>query len=753
MIGDIFVGALLLLSGFINVLAIGAFWITPSLRTTANRFVINLLLVNFISCLILSPFAFNVNANSPTSFITSSSSNINNSSNSQLATDVVSKVDNNTTNGNNDTTVDECSNQTLECLYHMKQSGASNESYSYKLIETIENISMRKYQTWSLDLVVALSVLSVLLVILDTFIAVTDPLRYHSRISDLKAWLLIALCWILSIIFGIASALRTASDVGFILSDDTLESVVNDKKYNMMFLLTYFLLIIIMPFLLVILMYWRIYSEARESGQRMRQNGSSPLLQSALNLAATANAHPQQSTILTNPQCMLLSTSSPHHHHHHHQHHHQQTNNKQLVMNKQDSSCANYFINNNNNNNSNSNNYVPTNLISDGLTMKIDKQNYSVVNVEHQRDHPTTLNLNGISNGGYSSEHHTKTFLLSSPPHECMPMLSTFDEETSIGPKSQQHQNILLTLTTVCEQTMKRNHSVKHLHLLTESDFNGRHDESKVVELRQVHSTPNLHHVTSPELMTCNQDQTLELPSIQASPKALRYMTSLRHRLSNASSLFKYREEGRAARISILVVIMFLLTYLPYGILLLVHGQESIIKESNITLLSIIFVLLANLCSPIIFAYRNKRVRRGVRRLLGIDKKTNERLEKLNSLKRSCSTRIKNYRQNNLHKSLNLGNGIKASNIRRTKSFQTCNYLTPFDAAKMSMNNTISKNSSNISFSNNNESPMNIQKSLSNVKEKKSILKIVADSSRKFRCQFTNCQNGINQDQTMPVEV
>jgi len=201
------------------------------------------------------------------------------------------------------------------------------------------------------------------------------------------------------------------------------------------------------------------------------------------------------------------------------------------------------------------------------------------------------------------------------------------------------------------------------------------------------------------------------------------------------------------------VVIMFLLTYLPYGILLLVHGQESIIKESNITLLSIIFVLLANLCSPIIFAYRNKRVRRGVRRLLGVDKKTNERLEKLNSLKRSCSTRIKNYRQNNLHKSLNLGNGIKASNIRRTKSFQTCNYLTPFDAAKMSMNNTISKNSSNISFNNNNEGPFNIEKSLTNVKEKKSILKIVADSSRKFRCQFTNCQNGINQDQTMPVEV
>jgi hypothetical protein len=214
---------------------------------------------------------------------------------------------------------------------------------------------------------------------------------------------------------------------------------------------------------------------------------------------------------------------------------------------------------------------------------------------------------------------------------------------------------------------------------------------------------------------------------------------------------------------SITVVIMFLITYLPYGILSLIHGQESIIKESNITLLSIIFVLLANLCSPIIFAYRNKRVRRGVRRLLGVDRKTNERLEKLNSLKRTCSTRIKNYRQNNLHKSLNLGlkgsggrNGIQASNIRRTKSFQTCNYLTPSDAAKISLSHSATVNNNGGFVS----SPTVHQKNIANAKEKKSILKIVADSSRKFRCQFTNCQNGANQDTaasaataTMPVEV
>jgi hypothetical protein len=441
MIADIFVGIVLVISGCINLLAIGGFWMTPSLRTTANRFVINLLLINFISCLILSPFAFSVSTDPPTSIASLNATTFN-----------------------------------------------QTES---PIIETIENFSMQKYQCWSLDFVVALSVLAVMLVVMDTFVAVTDPLRYHARISDCKAWFLIAFCWVLGISFGVASVLRSHES-------HALSTQIDDKNvYNMLFLVTYFLLIIIAPFLLVILMYWRIYSEARESGQRMRQNGSSPLLQSALNLAATATQH--QSTILTNPQCLLLVTSSP------------QASNK---LNKQTDNGS---------------------FSADGLTMKIDKQDYYGVNSNNNH-------LAYVNNGAFGD---TKTFLLSSPPHELMPMLSTIDEMET-APKSQQHQNILLTLTTAsCDLTLKRNHSAKQL--VTDASL---YDD---VELRQVRSTPNLQKTfDSSSELTSHREQSLELPSIQASPKALRYMTSLRHRLSNASSLFKYREEGRAARISIL---------------------------------------------------------------------------------------------------------------------------------------------------------------------------------------------------------
>lgn len=184
---------------------------------------------------------------------------------------------------------------------------------------------------------------------------------------------------------------------------------------------------------------------------------------------------------------------------------------------------------------------------------------------------------------------------------------------------------------------------------------------------------------------------------------------------------------------------MFLLTYFPYGLLSLIHGQENIIKESSLSFLSILFVLLANLCSPFIFAYRNKRVRKGVQRLLGIDQKTNERLEKLNSLKKSYSIRLKNYRQNQLNKSFNFGSKaeedvIRNNNIRRSQTFTTCKYLTPPDAnAKTSLNGICYQ-----------QQPKKVNSSI-NIKEKKSILKIVRDGSRKFA--LGNCQNGQQQQQ------
>lgn len=69
---DYIIASVLILSAIINALALGAFWVTPSLRTTANRFVINLLIVNLVGCAVLIPSLF-VCGNSTDKQITSDS--------------------------------------------------------------------------------------------------------------------------------------------------------------------------------------------------------------------------------------------------------------------------------------------------------------------------------------------------------------------------------------------------------------------------------------------------------------------------------------------------------------------------------------------------------------------------------------------------------------------------------------------------------------------------------------------------------
>lgn len=64
---DYIIGGLMLSSAAVNVLALGAFWISPGLRTTANRFVINLLVVNVVACIALVP-ALCINGGLKTAF-------------------------------------------------------------------------------------------------------------------------------------------------------------------------------------------------------------------------------------------------------------------------------------------------------------------------------------------------------------------------------------------------------------------------------------------------------------------------------------------------------------------------------------------------------------------------------------------------------------------------------------------------------------------------------------------------------------
>lgn len=303
-------------------------------------------------------------------------------------------------------------------------------------------------------------------------------------------------------------------------------------------------------------MYWMIFSEARQSGQRMRRNGSSPLLQSSLNLNSSS----------------VTPIPIP-------------INDTQRYPSLFDVSTG------------------------DAITMKID--------ANPQRRKSITPPV---------ATHQYRRYL-DLPDAQFIDNDQMRSDKCLNAPKQPK----------MCQ--LQRNFSARQLvdcqtpTFLSKSCNIGR---MLTNEMRQVHSSPNLQRLANFDMLhkypyclndrsTSNISQTSSQQQ-QTPPKALSYMISIRHRLSNASSIFKYREESRAARIGIVVVVIFLISYIPYGLSLLLQGRVTFIGNASVC--HIVFLLIANIALPFVFAYRNRRVRRGVCRLFGVDTKSNSYLQK-----------------------------------------------------------------------------------------------------------------------------
>lgn len=421
-------------------------------------------------------------------------------------------------------------------------------------------------------------VLSIVLVVGDTWCAVTDPLRYHSRISYLKSWVLIASVWIISILFSVVSALRStwctveeATQNNISTMKIASAKVSNDVAsiYVLVFSCVFFVFVILIPILLVCIMYWNIFSEARQSGLRMRRNGSSPLLQSSLNLhnsglnAVSENQRYPSLFDISSPDVLTMKIDS-----------------KQFDDSKKDQPIATHQYRR----------YLDV--------PELENQQNQQQQQQKQKKRERTKSERSLS---------------SLKPRLVSQFRSTFSARHLVEPSCDAYQ---------VPSFLTRSHNLSRM-------LTG--------EMRQVHSTPNLQKLTNTEMLqkipyclnnrsTASINQTTAQQASSNSPRALSYMISIRHRLSNASSIFKYREESRAARIGIVVVAMFMLSYLPYGILILSQGRITFIP--NASLCSILCLLIANISTPFIFAYRNRRVRRGVCRLFGVDTKSNSYLQK-----------------------------------------------------------------------------------------------------------------------------
>ncbi|CAK9796499.1 Adenosine receptor A1 [Anthophora plagiata] len=127
------------------------------------------------------------------------------------------------------------------------------------------------------------------------------------------------------------------------------------------------------------------------------------------------------------------------------------------------------------------------------------------------------------------------------------------------------------------------------------------------------------------------------------------YINSLKDRISNGS-IFRHREEARAARISALVIVMGLICWLPYVILLVMKNLPRSTGQHfphKYDVLASSLLILAAYISPLLFGYRSKRVKRELRRFFCFRKelsyKNNRSLMAKKVLKRRHSSTLSHF--------------------------------------------------------------------------------------------------------------
>ncbi|XP_023289298.1 uncharacterized protein LOC105696617 [Orussus abietinus] len=119
-------------------------------------------------------------------------------------------------------------------------------------------------------------------------------------------------------------------------------------------------------------------------------------------------------------------------------------------------------------------------------------------------------------------------------------------------------------------------------------------------------------------VVTITPPNKLPLHRASSTRSTSSYINSLKYRISNAS-LFKYREETRAARISALVIVMGLFCWTPYVVMLILRNLPVYPEEQapphKYDVIALGLLILAAYVSPLLFGYRSRRVKRELRKI------------------------------------------------------------------------------------------------------------------------------------------
>ncbi|CAL4072513.1 unnamed protein product, partial [Meganyctiphanes norvegica] len=120
------------------------------------------------------------------------------------------------------------------------------------------------------------------------------------------------------------------------------------------------------------------------------------------------------------------------------------------------------------------------------------------------------------------------------------------------------------------------------------------------------------------------QGRLSKIPSRSSSTRSTssQLVSNIRHRLSNAS-LFLYKEESRAAKISVAVVVLFFFSWSPYYLKELLESDLiQIVVPDDVHNIVMTLALSNAAISPYMYLYRSQRFQCEVRRLLGLTNKS-----------------------------------------------------------------------------------------------------------------------------------
>lgn len=164
-------------------------------------------------------------------------------------------------------------------------------------------------------------------------------------------------------------------------------------------------------------------------------------------------------------------------------------------------------------------------------------------------------------------------------------------------------------------------------------------DFLKKKPIPKVQSAPNFFNLTA---TTCDSGATtmavVKVTRTASDRAPNNFINSLKFKITNAS-VFRYREEARAAKISIIVIFMVLVCYIPYGITLILNSDLINIKTPRyFNYLALVLLIVSNIISPFLFAYRNKRIQREVGKFLGLITDKSSKLSIKKKTKRSTIT-------------------------------------------------------------------------------------------------------------------